>query len=98
MDGLTILSGADNPAREGTVSFVVSGVASPEIVKALNNHGIRTHTRKADHYSGNILYPLGLPDCVRISMCHYNTTQEIAKALGAMRGIIDTNCIQQESA
>ena len=98
MDGLTILSGADNPAREGTVSFVVSGVASPEIVKALNNHGIRTHTRTADHYSGNILYPLGLPDCVRISMCHYNTTQEIAKALGAMRGIIDTNCIQQESA
>lgn len=90
MDHLTILSGTDNAAREGTVSFYVHGISSPEIVKTLNDNGIRTHTRTADHYSGNILKPLGLPDCVRFSMCHYNTTQEIAKALGIMREIIDS--------
>jgi selenocysteine lyase/cysteine desulfurase len=88
MDGVTILSGADNPAREGTVSFVVKGVASSEVVRILNNHGIRTHARIADHYSGNILIPLQLQDCVRITLCHYNTTQEVAQALGVIKGII----------
>lgn len=88
MDNLTILSGADNPAREGTVSFVVGGIASTEVVTILKEHGIRTHTRKADHYSGNILIPLDLPDCIRLSMCHYNTRQEVAQALGVMQGII----------
>lgn len=85
MDKVTILSGADNPARQGLVSFIIKGKASPEIVKFLQNQGIRTHTRKADHYSGNILNPLGLQDCVRISMCHYNTMQEVAQALAAIK-------------
>jgi selenocysteine lyase/cysteine desulfurase len=89
LEGLTILAGADNPAREGTVSFVIDRIASPEIVAFLNGRGIRTHTRSADYYSGNILKPLNLPDCVRISMCHYNTVQEVAKALGAIREIAD---------
>lgn len=88
LDKMTILSGADNPAREGTVSFAVAGVASSEIVRLLNDQGIRTHIRKADHYSGNILDPLNLPDCVRISMCHYNTVQEVAQALAAINEIV----------
>lgn len=89
MDKVTILGGADNPAREGTVSFAVDGMASTAIVDHLNDHGIRTHTRKADHYSGNILKPLNLSDCVRISMCHYNTTQEVAQALTVMQDFIN---------
>ncbi len=88
MNGITILSGADNPRREGTVSFAVKGVASTEIVEMLNEQGIRTHTRKADHYSGNILTPLNLPDCIRVSMCHYNTTDEVARTLMVIREII----------
>ena len=88
MDGVTILSGADNLAREGTVSFVVDGVASNDVVSTMKKQGIRTHARKADYYSGNILIPLNLPDCVRITMCHYNTAQEVAQALGVMKGII----------
>jgi len=46
------------------------------------------HIRKADHYSGNILNPLGLPSCVRVSMCHYNTTEEVAEFLAIMRDIV----------
>ncbi len=86
---MTILSGADNPAREGTVSFVIDGHTSAEIVTNLKNQGIRTHARSADHYSGNVLRPLNLTDCVRISMCHYNTTQEVAQALGAIQQIVN---------
>lgn len=96
MENLTILSGADNPAREGTVSFVVVGIPSSDIVAFLQRQGIRTHTRTADHYSGNILNPLHLPDCVRISMCHYNTMQEVAKALSAMREFMKLHSSQKE--
>jgi len=89
MENVTILGGAENSARKGTVSFVIDGIASTEIVTALKKQGIRTHTRKADHYSGNILNPLQLSDCVRISMCHYNTIEEVTQLLGAMKTIID---------
>jgi len=84
MDQVTILAGHDNPAREGLVSVVVEGVASEKVVDILNQQGIRTHTRKADHYSGNVLNPLGLSDCIRISLCHYNTEHEVAQLLAAL--------------
>ncbi len=85
MEHVRILAGADNPAREGLVSIVVREMASAEVVSRLNALGIRTHTRKADHYSGNVLTPLGLPDCIRISLCHYNTEHEVAQLLAALK-------------
>ncbi|MCI5096788.1 MAG: aminotransferase class V-fold PLP-dependent enzyme [Rhodobacteraceae bacterium] len=87
MAHVRILAGEDNPAREGLVSIVVDGTPSEQVVEILNSQGIRTHTRKADHYSGNVLTPLGLPDCIRISFCHYNTETEIAKLLGAIKSL-----------
>ncbi|MEM6587249.1 MAG: aminotransferase class V-fold PLP-dependent enzyme [Pseudomonadota bacterium] len=87
MEHVTVLAGNDNPAREGLVSMVVDGRASEDVVEELNAQGIRTHTRKADHYSGNVLTPLGLSDCVRISMCHYNTETEVAQLLGAVKAM-----------
>ncbi|UWQ81564.1 aminotransferase class V-fold PLP-dependent enzyme (plasmid) [Leisingera sp. S132] len=87
MEGVTILGGPDNPAREGLVSLTVDGVPSVEVVERLNDQGIRTHLRKADHYSGNILAPLGMEACVRVSMCHYNSVGEVAKFLGVMKEI-----------
>ena len=90
LPGITILGGADNPAREGLVSFVLDGTEAQEIVEKLNAEGIRTHTRKADHYSGNILEPLGLPGCVRVSLCHYNTATEVARFLSVMQTIVST--------
>ncbi len=82
-----VIGGIDNPAREGLVSMYVDGMASIDLVSKLQDHGIRVHVRKADHYSGNILKPLGLEDCVRISMCHYNSEQEVAQFLTAIREI-----------
>lgn len=87
-EGLHIIGGPDNPAREGLVSCWVDNMPTADLVSALNDRGIRTHIRKADHYSGNILKPLGQPDCVRISLCHYNSEQEIARLLEAMQEIL----------
>lgn len=87
MPSVTIIGGLDNPRREGLVALTVDGLEAPEVVAALNERGIRTHTRKADHYSGNILDPMGLAGCVRVSMCHYNTEHEVARFLTAMQEI-----------
>ncbi len=87
MEKVQIIGGVDNPAREGLVSLTVTGVPSIDVVKMLNDQGIRTHLRKADHYSGNILTPLGLDGCVRVSICHYNSEHEVAQFLAAMKTI-----------
>ncbi len=86
-DGVTILGGVENPRREGLVSFALESHGAGDIVAALNEAGIRTHIRKADHYSANILAPLGMESCVRVSLCHYNTEEEVVRFLAAMRDI-----------
>ena len=85
--GVTIVGGPDNPAREGLVCFALDTVPALEIVDQLNQSGIRTHIRKADHYSRNILIPLGLTAAVRVSMCHYNSVGEVAAFLTAIKEI-----------
>ena len=87
MARVEIIGGVDNPAREGLVSLVVRGTDTAEVVARLNAEGIRTHIRRADHYSRNVLDPLGLADCVRVSMCHYNTVGEVAQFLAVMEEI-----------
>ena len=89
MPRVRIIGGIDNPAREGLVSLCVEGVPSADVVTMLNQQGIRTHLRKADHYSGNILDPLGLDGCVRVSLCHYNSLHEVAQFLAVMKSIAD---------
>ena len=84
LEGIQIIGGEKNPNRKGLVSFRIVGSPSQEIVDFLNVNGIRTHVRKADHYSGNILNPLGWEDCVRVSVCHYNSSEEIKSLLLAL--------------
>ena len=87
--GVSIIGGAENPRREGVLSLTMAGHKSEGIVSFLNARGVRTHTRKADHYSGNVLSPLGLDDCVRVSFSHYNTVAEVAQFLTAMNEYAD---------
>ncbi|MEL6959359.1 MAG: aminotransferase class V-fold PLP-dependent enzyme [Pseudomonadota bacterium] len=87
-DKLTVVGGVENAAREGLVCFYVDGRPAAEIVAALNAEGVRTHVRKADHYSGNILTPLGQDAAVRVSLCHYNSEAEVARLLSVMADIM----------
>ncbi|WP_323035352.1 aminotransferase class V-fold PLP-dependent enzyme [Pararhodobacter sp.] len=88
MPGVTLIAGDAVEGREGVVSMRLEGWDTLKLVEFLGERGIRVHIRKADHFSGNVLRPLGLPDCVRISFCHYNTTGEIARLLAAMEEAI----------
>ena len=90
MPEVSIIGGADNPAREGLVSIYVDDMPCPDVVAALNARGIRTHVRKADYFSGNILEPLGRPTCIRVSMGHYNTAEEVLTFLRELETIIAT--------
>lgn len=84
MPGITVIGGVDNPLREGVISFVHADVPAERIVAHLRAHGVRAHTRTNDHYSGNVLVPLNLRACVRVSYSHYNTRAEVAQMLAAM--------------
>jgi selenocysteine lyase/cysteine desulfurase len=88
MKEVYVIGGHDNPAREGMVSIIVEGKPCAEVVADLNAKGIRTHVRKADYFSGNILEPLGRPTCIRVSMCHYNTDQEVLTFLRELEAIV----------
>ncbi len=88
MPEVYLIGGYDNPAREGLVSIIVEGQPSAEVVAALNQQGVRTHVRKDDYFSGNILTPLNRPTCIRVSMCHYNTGEEVLKFLRELQEII----------
>ncbi|NKB54594.1 MAG: aminotransferase class V-fold PLP-dependent enzyme [Rhizobiaceae bacterium] len=87
-DEVSVIGGIDNPMREGLVAMNINHMPAGDLVEALNQRGIRVHIRKADHYSANILDPLGWPSCVRVSMCHYNSEAEVARFLEAIRDII----------
>lgn len=82
--GIRLVGGNAIEGREGVISFALEGMPSAELVTALRQHGIRAHVRKNDHYSGNVLSPLGLEDCVRVSTGHYNTLEEVGRLLQAM--------------
>ncbi len=90
MIGVTIVGGVDNLAREGLVCFALDDISAPDIVSRLAENRIRVHVRKPDHYSGNILTPLSLDGCVRVSLAHYNTSGEVAQFLTAMKDISET--------
>jgi selenocysteine lyase/cysteine desulfurase len=98
MSGVYVIGGHDNPAREGMLSMIVEGMACAEVVAELNARGIRTHVRKADYFSGNILEPLGRPTCIRVSMCHYNTDREVLTFLRELEGIISAHETADSSA
>ncbi len=88
LNGVKIIGGADNQSREGMVSIYLEDKPCAEVVAELNAKGIRTHVRKDDYFSGNILQPLGRPTCIRVSMCHYNTGTEVLAFLRELEAII----------
>ncbi len=88
MPGVLLIGGCNNNSRAGVVSVVIEGIMSTEVVSRLSDDGIRTHVRKNDYFSGNILNPLGMDSCVRVSVCHYNSADEVIKFLRSIDRMI----------
>ena len=82
-DEVVLIGGDTLDGRHGVVSLYHLAMGSADLVEYLRMRGIRVHIRKNDHYCGNILGPLGVTDCIRISVSHYNTEAEVARLLEA---------------
>jgi cysteine desulfurase/selenocysteine lyase len=84
LDSVNVVGPVTSEHRSGLVSFEVDGFTGPQVVDALNQDGVRTHARKADHYSAGVLTPLGIEDCVRASTSHYNSLTEVEQFLATV--------------
>jgi cysteine desulfurase family protein (TIGR01976 family) len=76
---------ADRAQRVPTVSFVVDGRSSAEIVAAVDPDLVGI--RYGDFYARRLIEHLGLADregVVRVSMVHYNTPGEVDRLLAAL--------------
>ncbi len=87
LGGVSVIGRATSEHRSGLVSFHVAGLPAAEVVETLNADGVRTHVRKRDHYSAGILEPLGIDSCVRASVCHYNSLDEVEALLATINRI-----------
>ena len=84
---IEIIGDLASTSREGEVSFYLKNQPSSLIVEKLRQRKIRVHIRKDDHYCGNILRPLNQKDCIRFSICHYNSKAEVIEFLKAINEI-----------
>lgn len=76
---------ATRDARVPTISFVVDGRRSSEIVAAVDGH--KVGIRFGDFYARRLIENLGLAardGVVRVSMVHYNTVEEVDRLIGAL--------------
>ncbi len=84
LDTVRVVGPVTSEHRSGMVSFEIDGYGAAEVVAALEADGVRTHARKRDAYSAGVLVPLGVEDCVRASVCHYNTVGEVERFLATV--------------
>ncbi|MEO1720842.1 MAG: aminotransferase class V-fold PLP-dependent enzyme [Pseudomonadota bacterium] len=85
--GVSLIGGPGTERREGVFSLTLEGVSAADLVGRLREQGIRVHIRKNDHYCGNVLGPLRIDACIRVSIAHYNTEAEVSRFLAAMAEI-----------
>ena len=81
--------GADPDVRVPTISFVVEGTASDEVPPIADAHHIGI--RWGDFYARRLIDNLGLSEqngVVRVSMVHYNTSDEIDKLISVLDPVI----------
>ncbi len=80
---------ADRALRVPTISFVVEGRSSAEIVAAVDPALVGI--RYGDFYARRLIENLGLAErqgVVRVSMVHYNTVGEVERLLAALKDAI----------
>lgn len=80
---------ADRTRRVPTVSFTVEGRAPEEIVRAVDPRGVGI--RHGDFYARRLVEELGVGErgVVRVSAVHYNTIDEMDRAILAIDRAID---------
>lgn len=90
MPGVRVYGEArDLSRRQAIVAFNVAGASAADVVDYLEEEGVRVHNRTSDAYSRHTLEALGLAECVRVSLAHYNAGREVLFFLDALREYFD---------
>lgn len=76
------------PQRQAVFALTHDGQPSGEIVEKLVKRGIVVHERMGDAYCRVVLDALGETDCVRVSLAHYNSPDEVDQFLTAYRDVV----------
>jgi selenocysteine lyase/cysteine desulfurase len=84
LDHVAVVGPETSEHRSGMISFSIDGIDSLVVVDELNVDGVRTHARKRDYYSAGVLEPLGIENCVRASVSHYNSRTEVERMLATV--------------
>ena len=74
-------------AKDPAFAFNVGDIPSDEIVSLLRDRGIIVYNRISDAYSTHTLNALGIKECVRVSLSHYNTPGEVDLFLNTLAEI-----------
>ncbi len=74
----------DLEGRTGLIAFRIKGKNSNELAKKYYKEaGISLSTRERNIYGRHVLEVLGVDDLIRLSVCHYNSPEEIKSFLQA---------------
>ena len=63
--------------RESVFAMNMEGLSAKEFVKRCVAAGIIVHDRQSDAYTRHTLEAMGVDQCVRVSLAHYNTFKEV---------------------
>lgn len=83
LPGVTLHGGSDPEARSGVVSFSIDGVHPHDVATALDVSGIAV--RAGHHCAQPLMRALGVPATVRASVWVYNTSEDVARLVRAVR-------------
>ncbi|MDY7011282.1 MAG: aminotransferase class V-fold PLP-dependent enzyme [Planctomycetota bacterium] len=76
---VTVYGDKQNLATQETIiAFNVEGMSTADLVDYFEDNSVRLHNRISDCYSGHTLSAFGIEECVRVSLCHYNTLNEVS--------------------
>ncbi len=91
VEGVKVLGEKDNPAdQEAIIAFTVAGADTKSVIDYFGSNGVRLHDRVNDAYSGHTLSAMGVEECTRISLCHYNTVEEVEEFLRLLAEFVDS--------
>ncbi|NIA06095.1 MAG: aminotransferase class V-fold PLP-dependent enzyme [Actinobacteria bacterium] len=63
--------------REAVFAMNLEGLPAKQVVKRCISAGIIVHDRQSDAYTRHTLEAMRLDQCVRVSLAHYNTVEEV---------------------
>jgi selenocysteine lyase/cysteine desulfurase len=75
----------DLKVREPIVAFNIAGVDTSSTIDYFEENKVRLHNRTCDAYSRHTLMAIGIKECIRVSLCHYNTVDEVETFLKLLK-------------